>query len=683
LAAGPSRWLVPWHSHDRHKDLTSLKMIMPGTAPVLSKTPPLTAKPLQVLFIGSDSSDVDLCVQALQKDGFAVRAEVLESRELRPQLSSYACDVILAGHSLTASAGIEALERLLEERRDIPLIIVTGTLDEEAAVCCIKAGATDYVLKAGLWRLPVAVRRAVEARALHEERARAEQALKAWEERYRMLFERNSAGVYRAALDGRILDLNLACARIFGYASREEALNHTLWDVASSAAEMQKLIALVQKQKTFADLEVGLRRVDGRPVWVLGSASLIESEDGKPASIEGTLIDITDRKRLEQQLRQSAKMEAVGRAAGGLAHDFNNLLTAILGYSDLLLERLPANSQLSRYAVEVKKASERAFSLTRRLLTVSRQQVVAPQVLNLNAVVADMQKMLRQLMREDIELVIQLEPQLETVKADPGRIEQVILNLALNSRDAMAKGGRLTIETANIELPQPSDRMISEQPNIRAGHYVMLAVSDTGCGMDSETQTRIFEPFFTTKGNDQSAGLGLSTAYDVVKQSRGYVSVRSEPGHGTTFKVYLPRAEEKSSPARPPETLGKAPKGSETILLVEDEDAVRELMRMALLAKGHKVLQAASGEDALKICEEHSGPIHLMVTDVIMPRVGGQELARRLAALRPETKVLYISGYTGEGSGWPEVSNAETAFLQKPFTPETLMRQVRERLDAG
>jgi two-component system, cell cycle sensor histidine kinase and response regulator CckA len=660
-------------------------MTMPGTAQVLSKTPRLTEKPLQVLFIGDDRTDVDLCIRALEQDGFAVRVEVVETRgDFRTPLLSSTYDVILADHSLMPSAGMEALEVLRQERRDVPLIIVTGTWDEEAAVGCIKAGATDCILKGELWRLPLAVRRAVEERALREERAWAEQALQASEQRYRMLFERNLAGVYSVALDGRMLDLNLACARMFGYVSREEAMRHTLWDVTPSVAEMQKIITLVRKQKTLTDLEVCLRRIDGTPVWVLGSASLVEGEDGKPASIEGTLIDITERKRLEQRLRQSTKMEAVGRVAGGVAHDFNNLLTAILGYSDLLLEKLPASSQLSRYAAEVKNASERAFSLTRQLLAFSRQQVLAPQVLNLNVVVADMLKMLRRLIGEEIELVTHLEPQLWNVKADPGQIEQVILNLAMNSRDAMAKGGRLTLETSNIELRHGGDLTILEQPNVRAGNYVLLMISDTGCGMDGETQTRIFEPFFTTKGKDQSTGLGLSTAYGIVKQSKGYISVRSDPGQGTMFRVYLPRAEEKSSQARPREMLSHAPKGSETILLVEDEDAVRELTRMALATKGYNVLEAASGEEALKICEGHSGPIHLMVTDVIMPRVSGQELGRRLATLRPETKVLYISGYTGgSATGWPEILNCETAFLQKPFTPETLTRQVREMLDSG
>ena len=542
-------------------------MTMPGAAQLLSriKTPHLNEKPLHVLLIENERGDAQLYIHALQQDGFTVRAEVAQTREeFRTQLSSNTYDIILADHRPMASTGLEALEYLRQKRCDVPVIIVTGRLDEEAAVGCIKAGATDYILKAELWRLPLAVRRAVDERALRERRIRVEQALS-----------------------------------------------------------------------------------------------------------------------LEQRLRQSGQMEAVGRVAGGLAHDFNNLLTAILGYSDLLLERLPANSQLSRYAAEVKKASEQAFSLTRQLLAFSRQQVLAPQVLSLNAMVADMQKVLRPLMGEHIELVTQLEPQLGNVKADRGQIEQVILNLALNSRDAMANCGRLTIETANVELHDGHDMMVFEQSGVRAGTYVMMAISDTGCGMDAETQARIFEPFFTTKSKDQSAGLGLSTVYGIVKQSKGYISVRSEPGHGTTFKVYLSPAEEDSSQARSRPTFSTAPQRSETVLLVEDEDAVRELTRMTLLSKGYKVLEAASGEEALKICEGHSGPIHLMVTDVIMPNVSGQELAQRITTLRPETKVLYISGYTSGVLRRLQTSNPETAFLQKPFTRETLICQVRQMLDGG
>jgi PAS domain S-box-containing protein len=613
-----------------------------------------------------------------------MNADVVQTEEeFRTKFGSNVYDVILADYTLPGWTGMDALNRLQREGSDVPFVIVTGTLGEEAAIACIRAGASDCVLKGRLPRLPVAVRRALEEKYLREERARAEQALKASEERYRLLFERNQAGVYSATLDGQMLDLNEACARMLGYASRQEAMAHTLWDVAFSAAEMQKLIVLVQKQKAFTDLEVRLRRIDGRPLWVLGSASLIEAEEGKPASIEGTLIDITERKRLEEQLRQSVKMEAVGRLAGGVAHDFNNLLTAMLGYSDLVLEGLPPNSQLSRYAAEVKKAGQRASSLTRQLLAFSRQQVLAPQVLNLNAVVADVQKMLRRLIGEDIDLAISLDPQLGDVKADPGQIEQVILNLVVNSRDAMPQGGRLSIETANVELSDGSDVAVFEQVNVRAGKYVMLAISDSGCGMDAETQTHMFEPFFTTKGKDKGTGLGLSMVYGIVKQSDGCIAVRSEPGQGATFKVYLPCVKQNSAGAKPREAPSSERQGSETILLVEDEDGVRELARMVLIAKGYNVLVASSGEEAIEISKKHTGPIPLMVTDVIMPRISGQDLARQLATARPETKVLYMSGYTGGAIGRPEISNSESAFLQKPFTSEALIRTIRDILDGG
>jgi PAS domain S-box-containing protein len=634
-----------------------------------------------------------LCIRALRQDGLTVSADVARTREeFCALLASKTYDVILADCTLPGWSGMDALKHLQQERSEIPLILITGTLDEEAAIGCIRAGASDCVLKGGVARLVVAVRRAVKEKSLSEGRLRAEQALMASEERYRMLFERNLAGVYRTTPDGRILDLNEACARMFGYASRQEAMAHTLWDVSPSVAEMQMLITLVQKQKTFTRLEVCLRRIDGRPVWVLAGASLIEDEQGKPASIEGTLIDITERKRLEEQLRQSAKMEAVGRLAGGVAHDFNNLLTAVLGYSDLLLERLPAASPLWRYAAEVKKAGERASSLTRQLLAFSRQQVLAPQVLNLNTVVADMHEMLRRLIGGDIELVTSLEPQLGNVKADPGQIEQSILNLAVNARDAMPEGGTLKIETANIELNDGVDVLIFEQPGVRRGKYVMLAVNDSGRGMDAETQTLIFEPFFTTKGRDKGTGLGLSTVYGIVKQSEGYIAVQSEPGQGATFKVYLPRVEQEE--VKPRETLSALGQGSETVLLVEEEEGVRELARLVLLAKGYTLLEAVSAEEALRISASHDGPIALVLTDVILPHLSGPELAQRLATLRPETKVLYLSGYTGGAMGRPEISESRrpeqpvramsgSAFLQKPFTSVVLARKVREVLDAA
>jgi nitrogen-specific signal transduction histidine kinase/CheY-like chemotaxis protein len=387
-------------------------------------------------------------------------------------------------------------------------------------------------------------------------------------------------------------------------------------------------------------------------------------------------VEVTERKRLEQQLRQAQKMEAVGRLAGGVAHDFNNLLTIISGYSELLLEHPGEVEPLRGYVNEIRNASGRAASLTRQLLAFSRQQVLAPRVLDLNAVVANVEKMLKRLIGEDIDLVTVLGESLWPVKADPGQLEQVLLNLAVNARDAMPKGGMLTIETANVEMDKSyAQRHFPLSP----GPYVLLAFSDTGIGMDAETQARLFEPFFTTKEMGKGTGLGLATVYGIVKQSGGYIWVYSKVGKGTTFKIYLPRSDEVAE-SEPRRNGVKAQSGTETLLLVEDEEAVRALVRSALKEKGYRVLEASGGEEALKLSEQYGGPIDLLVTDVVMPQMSGPELADRLANSHPQIKVLYISGYTDYAGLHHGALDLGAAFLQKPFSPEALARKVREVL---
>jgi PAS domain S-box-containing protein len=382
----------------------------------------------------------------------------------------------------------------------------------------------------------------------------------------------------------------------------------------------------------------------------------------------------------EEQLRQSQKLEAVGQLAGGVAHDFNNLLTVINGYSDLLLRKLNQGDPLRLNIEEIKKAGERAASLTRQLLAFSRRQVLQPKVLKLNAVVSDVDKMLRRLIGEDIDLLTVLEPSLGQIKADPGQIEQVILNLAVNARDAMPQGGKLTIETRNVHLDNQYAR---KHLSIRPGHYVMLAVSDTGCGMDSETQAHMFEPFFTTKGQGKGTGLGLSTVYGIVKQSGGNIWVYSEVGKGTTFKVYLPRIDEVVESEEARDTPGELPQGRETVLLTEDEEQVRRMTRVILEMSGYQVLEAKSGDEALSIYKQHEGQIDLVMTDVVMPQMSGRELARNLETLHPGIKVLYMSGYTDDAIVRHGLLDQEIVFLQKPFTPDALTRKVREVLDAA
>jgi PAS domain S-box-containing protein len=381
----------------------------------------------------------------------------------------------------------------------------------------------------------------------------------------------------------------------------------------------------------------------------------------------------------EKQLWQSQKMEAVGRLAGGVAHDFNNLLTVIKGYAELMLEDLKLSDPMRADMEEVQKAADRAAALTRQLLAFSRRQVLAPKVVNLNHLVEDMNKLLRRLLGEDIELSIRLADDLGSAKADPGQIEQVIMNLAVNARDAMPRGGKLTIETANVELDQAYAR---EHAVVRPGSYVLLAITDNGSGIDAETLSHVFEPFFTTKEQGKGTGLGLSTVYGIVKQSDGYIWPYSEPGMGTTFKVYLPRVDEKAARAHARAQASSRLGGTETILLVEDEEGVRGLTRQILQRHGYTVLEAESGQDALLLCERYSGPIHLLLSDVVLAaQMNGRELVERLSPRRPEIKVLYMSGYSDEAIVHHGVLAPGTAFLQKPFTTESLMRKLREVLD--
>ncbi len=400
-----------------------------------------------------------------------------------------------------------------------------------------------------------------------------------------------------------------------------------------------------------------------------------------PVAVRKALQEKTERmarRRLEAQLQQSQKMEAIGVLAGGVAHDFNNLLTIISGYSQLILDRLPEDSPIRAQVSQINEAGDRAATLTRQLLAFSRKQVLAPRVLDLNDVVGAISEMLRRLIGEDIDLVTIKSPGLWVVKADPGQIEQVIMNLAVNARDAMPQGGRLTIETANVDI---DDSYPGRHPTVVQGRFAMLAVSDTGTGMTPEVQDRIFDPFFTTKEHGKGTGLGLSTVYGIIKQSEGYIWVYSEPGKGTTFKVYLPAAEGAVKEVTRVEEHARSAGGSETVLLVEDNESVRSYIFNVLESRGFTLLQASGSEEALKKIENFEGPIHLLLTDVVMPRMSGPELAARLAPLHPEARVLYMSGYTDNAIVHHGVLDAGPHFLQKPFVPETLIQKVREVLD--
>jgi len=518
------------------------------------------------------------------------------------------------------------------------------------------------------------------------------------EERYRAFIAQSSEGVSRIEVDppvpvalteeelidqlyerARIAECNDAMARMYGYTEAAELIGTRLADLhdVKDPANREQIRGFIRAGYRLADSETRERARDGRPrVFLNNVVGFVE--DGHLVRVWGTQRDVSDQRHLEEQFRQSQKMEAVGQLAGGIAHDFNNLLTAILGNTQLLLRDLPPGDTKRQDVEEIRKASERAASLTRQLLAYSRRQMLQPEILDLNVVVADMDRMLRRLIGEHIALVTVLAPDLDRVRADPNQIEQVIVNLAVNARDAMPDGGKLTIETANVELDEAfAQAHLGAVP----GSYAMVAVTDSGAGMDATVRAHLFEPFFTTKEVGKGTGLGLATVYGIVKQSDGYISVYSEPGRGSSFKVYLPRIE--TPPGTTVASSRERPeRGTETVLVVEDEAAVLVLSRRALEAQGYVVLAASDPTDAMRVVERHGGTIHLLLTDVVMPGLSGQELADRIAARRPGMRVLYMSGYPGDAVVQHGSLPVGSAFLQKPFSPDGLARKVRDVLDS-
>jgi PAS domain S-box-containing protein len=483
-----------------------------------------------------------------------------------------------------------------------------------------------------------------------------------------------------AGQDGRLTYVNRAGREMLGLREGEDVAGRGLADLYPDdgcGAALHGAVGAATERGVWSG-ETTFRGRDGRAVPV-SQVMIAHGPPGGPVQFLSTVArDISERQRLEEQCRQAQKMEAVGTLAGGVAHDFNNMLCVITGFTGFLLEGLPADSPLREFAREIEKAAERAAGLTRQLLAFSRKQMLAPRVLNLNALVADTEKMLRRLIGEDVELVTALDPALAPVRADPGQIEQVLMNLAVNARDAMPKGGRLTMRTADAALGADAVR---GRPEVRPGPYVLLEVADTGCGMSPEVVARLFEPFFTTKEVGKGTGLGLATVYGIIKQSGGHIEVESAPGRGTTFRIYLPPCEVRESSAEPAARPAAAPGGAETVLLAEDEEGVRSLAASVLRQKGYRVLEAENGEEALVASERHSGPIDLLLTDAVMPRLGGSELAKRLRAKRPQTRVLFMSGFTDSTLIRGGVTTGEVDCLLKPFGAEDLARAVRQALD--
>jgi len=508
---------------------------------------------------------------------------------------------------------------------------------------------------------------------------RAERALKQANEHLAAVIQSSPLAIYTLDPTSTVLTWNRAAEALYGWRA-EEVIGRPLPTVSHDLEDHARLRDRVLRGEALRGVEVTRRRKDGTSVNISLSVAPLHDAAGRVTGMLSLAADVTEMRQLEGQYRQAQKMEAVGRLAGGIAHDFNNLLTAIIGTTALVLEDLGLESRARLDIQEIEKAAKRAAGLTRQLLIFSRQQVLEPRALDLNALVGNLEKMLHRLIGEDIELVTKPAASLGAVRADPGQLEQAIVNLVVNARDAMPQGGRLTIETAEVELDRS---YIAGHVPTQPGRYVLLAISDTGVGMDGATKARLFEPFFTTKEPGRGTGLGLATVYGIVKQSGGYIWTYSELGHGTTFKMYLPRVAEL---AEAPESTRGTPtpaRGSETVLVVEDQEEVRKLTKRVLEARGYAVLAAANGAEALEIVDRHATPIHLMITDVVMPGMNGREVAQLACAKRSDLKVLFVSGYTGEAVLQHRLLEPGVAFLQKPFTPDALARKTREVLDDG
>lgn len=757
---------------------------------------------IRALLLENAPADAELSLRQLERDGLRVDPDIVSSpEEFKLRMGSNTYDIVLGDYMLPGWTGMEAVRWLRAEGYDLPFILVSGTLGDEVAVECIKLGATDFVSKDRVERLPIVVRRALKEVVLVRQRNRIEQELRESERQYRVLFEINPHPMWvfatqsldiveandaaalhygysrsefltmtildlqpaegiptarrtdrmrapgrfeseqlkhrkrdgtlidveitthglsfygRSAIlaqarditenlrneeklrqseerfsrafrsspiaitisekeDGRYLDVNDAFLKMVGF-SREEIVGHTstelnIWAFPEDRARM---IRELDQHGGLKAMETIFNSKKGGERKVLLSAEVLQLSG--ESCVLAITTDVTEAKRLEDQFRQAQKMEAVGRLAGGVAHDFNNMLSVILGFCDLALTR--TNQQgTARELKEIQKAAQRAAVLTRQLLAFSRQQLLLPRVLNLNDVVRDITPMLTRVLAKDIFFTFVPHSSLGSVKADLGQMEQVLMNIVVNARDAMPEGGELFIETANADLDQG---YIGTDQTVEAGTYVVLSISDTGHGMDPQTTSRIFEPFFTTKPSGEGTGLGLSTVYGVIQQSGGYVWVYSEPGKGTTFKIYLPRIDEPAEPLpeAPAETTVK--KGSETILIVEDDRDLRELIIELVESEGYRALGAKNAEVAITVSETYQESIHMLLTDVMLPDFNGTTLATRLKESRPHLRVLYMSGYTGNLIAYHGMLAAGSAFIQKPFTKLHLLTQLRSVLD--
>jgi PAS domain S-box-containing protein len=637
----------------------------------------MSRESLRILLLEDVAMDAEIVEYELRKANIAFETRRVDTGEaFDASLGEFRPDVILSDYTLPRFDGMAALARARQWAPTIPFIIVTGSINEETAVRCMKAGATDYLLKNNLARIGPAIESALERESARGERRQAEAALRRSEANLRAIFDNALQAFILADRAGHIQALNAVAARFaFDLLGDPLAEGDEIPDFAHAEDGFRRALA---GERVTAERSITGR--DGLERYYETTCTPVVDDHRGVIGVCLSAVDITERRHVEENLRRAERMQATGRLAGGVAHEVNNMMTAVMGFAEFLLRSLADGDTRRSDVQEILKAAQRAADVTRQLLAFSRQQFLQPRVLELNGLVAGLEPMLRRSLRENHRLTIRLGPATGCVRADASQIEQVVLNLALNARDAMPGGGRILIETDLAEL---DPAYASRHPNLHlpTGPYLMLAVSDSGHGMEPATLARIFEPFFTTKPVGQGTGLGLSTAYGIVKQSNGFIWAYSEPGEGTTFKVYLPHVstEAESDCAAVP----TAPEGgTEAVLIVEDEAVVRELASRSLREFGYTVLEARHGVEALALVQKNGRRLDLVLTDLAMPEMGGRELASRLAVVAPELPVLYMSGYTGEDIEARGLLPPGSPLQTKPFSPETLAARVRQILDA-
>jgi two-component system, cell cycle sensor histidine kinase and response regulator CckA len=661
-------------SSDRHR-------LLPEVSARRSTATGEHSDPLRVLLVEDTDEDEALLLRALKSAGYVVTCRRVETAEaMLAALDAEAWHIVISDHSLPRFSSSDALACLRQRELDLPFIVVSGTIDEDGAIAILRAGAHDFVTKQNLARLGPAIRRELEDAQVRAERREAQQNLATQRDFLRLVLDTTPTLIYVKDSGGRFTLANQAVADLYG-TTVTELIEGDGWHAQVDQNRVEQDVIATGEPRLVKAFET-TQRGTGAPRWFDMRYVPLVLPDGTSQML-GIGTEITDQRHAEdalrsseEQFRQAQKMEAIGQLAGGIAHDFNNLLTAILGYSELLRDQIANDPELAGDLAEIHKAGTRASELTAQLLAFSRKQVLEPRILNLNDAIADAERILRRVIGEDVSLEVGREPALLPIKADPGQIQQVIMNLAVNARDAMPRGGTLRMSTANVSRSTAGDE---RGTRVMAPH-VVLAVSDTGSGISREVQARMFEPFFTTKGPGKGTGLGLSMVYGVISQSGGSIEVQSEPGHGTTFNIYLPACLDEIEVARVPEPMGRID-GNETILLVEDEPGVRELVHKILRSHGYSVLEAANPRAAMEIAATFANRLDLLLSDIVMPDMSGPELAQCLVPKRPEMRVLYMSGFVhGLGTTFGTLSPA-VALLNKPFTPEALLRKVRECLD--